>query len=293
MWRWLKMHYKLIILSIAVGAMVIIIFNWYRQRQDLEKILELRQTIDFTGVESAVVTKLNQAWDEAEENSNSAEKWGKLGMNLYIHGYKIQSIPVFKKAASIDNEDFRWIYFCALALDDINSEETNDWYERGRQLNPNFPPLCVKLGNRYLISGELNKATGLFKAAMTSWKNVPHAYVGLAKIAIATNELDTAQVRLQEALDLAPKYRDAHVLLADVYRRKGDKSGAEAEFQMIERLPTKLDLKDPFFNQMVDEGVSSFWCQVRGDNYLNSGNLNMAVIEFKNLIEQLNNIKQP
>ena len=148
-------------------------------------------------------------------------------MNLFIHEYKTQSVPVFKKAASLDPKDFRWAYFCALALEYLNSEETNDWYERGRALNPNFPPLCVNLGNRYLIAGELDKATELFTEAITTYKNVPHAYLGLAKVAIASNELDTAKVYLDKALAMAPKYRNAHVLLADVYRRKGDKASVE------------------------------------------------------------------
>jgi tetratricopeptide (TPR) repeat protein len=114
---------------------------------------------------------------------------------------------------------------------------------------------------------------------------VPHAHVGLAKIAIASNELDSAQVHLEKALTIASSYKEAHVLLADVYRKRGEKDIAETAYRKIERLPKKLDLKDPVFNQMVDEGVSSFWYQVRGDNYLNSGNLNKAVLEFKKVIE--------
>ena len=285
MWFFFKNYYKIILLSIIVAVIIIFVFNWYNQKQEQNNLFGLMETLDYSNVESVVVTKINQLWDDTKENLDSAEHWGKLGMNLYIHGYKPQSVPVYKKAASLDEKDFRWTYFCAIALDDLNSDETNEWFERGRQLNPNYPPLCVKLGNRYLVAGELSKATELFNESKAKWKNVPHAFVGLAKIAIALNELDTAQAHLNKALAMKPTFRDAHVLLADVYRRKGDKTNAETEVNLIEKLPEKLDLKDPFSNQMVEEGVSSFWCQVRGDNLNSSGRLDEAVLELKKVVE--------
>ena len=284
MWRSLIKYYKLIILSVAGCTLVVFVLISYNQSRDLNKLFELLETIDYSSVESAVVEKLNNLSEEAKKNPDSAESWGKLGMNLYIHGYKTESVPVLKMAAALDDKEFRWSYFTAIALDDLNSEETSEWFERSRPLKPHFPPLCIKLGDRYFIEGNLQKSEELFASAISSWKNVPHAYTGMAKIAIAKSELDTARAKLITALTYAPDFREAHILLADVYRRKREKANAEAEFKKIEKLPKKLDLKDPFFNQMVDEGVSSFWCQVRGDTYLNSGRLDMAVLEFKKVI---------
>lgn len=172
-----------------------------------------------------------------------------------------------------------------MALNDLNSEEVIVWFEKSKELKPDYPPLCVTYANRCLISGDLQKARELFNDALISFKNVPHAYVGLAKIAITENNLDTAFSHLNKALEIAPTYRETHVLLADVHRRRGEKTKAESEFKIIEKLPDKLDLKDPIYNQMVDEGVSSFWHQVRGDNYLQAGQLAKAEIEFKKVIE--------
>lgn len=53
----------------------------------------------------------------------------------------------------------------------------------------------------------------------------------------------------------------------------------------MERLPERLDLMDPIYYKMVEEGVSSFWCQVRGNNYINSGQLNKAEEEFKKALQ--------
>ena len=41
---------------------------------------------------------------------------------------------------------------------------------------------------------------------------------------------------------------------------------------------------------MVNEGVSSFRCQVRGENLLSAGKLDQAVLEFKKVVEMKPNI---
>jgi len=280
-----QIKYKLIVQFLIGFSITFLINTCGVYDKESISIFEEIESINYSNIEAPVVDKINGLLEKTKNDPDSAELWGKLGMNLYIHGYKNESVPAFKKAASLDYTDFRWTYFCARALNELNSEETIVWFEKSKELKSDYPPLCVIFGNRRLVSGELLKAKKLFNDALISFKNVPHAYVGLAKISIAQNDLDSAYINLNKALEIAPAFRETHVLLADVYRRKGEISKAESEFKIIEQLPDKLDLKDPFYNQMVDEGVSSFWRQVRGDNYLQSGQLEKAEIEFRKVTE--------
>jgi len=278
-------NYRLIILSLLSCSIFVLLVTCTKQGKEFNTLFETIAAIDFSNVETPVIEKINKLLEETKSHSDSATYWGRLGMNLYIHGFKAESLPVLKNAVALDNTDFRWTYFCAIALNDLNSADAIDWLERSRELKPYYPPLCITLGNRYLTSGDLPKAEELFNEAIFSWKNVPHAYVGLAKIAITKNDLDAADSLLNTALKITPAFREPHILLADVYRRKGEKANAESEINLIDQLPDKLDLKDPVYNEMVDEGVSSFWHQVRGDNYFKAGMLDKAVLEFKKVIE--------
>jgi tetratricopeptide (TPR) repeat protein len=198
-----------------------------------------------------------------------------------IHDFKKESIPCFKKANDLDATDFRWAYFCAVALEGLNSDEAIQWYERSKILYPDYPPLLVKLGNRYLLQGNYANASATFDLVIDSDVKIPHAHLGMAKIAIENGELNHAEDQLAIAIKMAPKYREAHALLAEVYRRQGEKEKAEEQFAIMEGLPERLDLKDPVYYEMVEEGASSFWRQVRGHNFLNSGQLNKAEEEFK------------
>jgi tetratricopeptide (TPR) repeat protein len=251
------------------------------QYRDNLKIFEMIESIDQSGSERQVVEKLDFLLNKTMESPKSDDNWGKLGMNLYIHNYKRESIPCFKKASDLDHSDFRWAYIQAIALDELNQDNAIKWYELSKSIDSYYPPLLIRLGNRHLLEGDLGLASDSYQLIASSKIKIPHAHLGLAKVAIENAELEEAEKQLDVALKMAPKYREAHALLAEVYRRKGDKSKAEKQFELMRTLPEKLELDDPVYNQMVSEGVSSFWCQVRGNNYLNSGELNKAEHEFK------------
>jgi tetratricopeptide (TPR) repeat protein len=243
------------------------------------------EQIDHSGTEIQVNDKITRLVNQTAEDFGSAENWGKLGMTLLIHDFANESIPCFKKASSLNEKEFKWMYYYAFSLDEVNSEKAIGAYEKSRMLNSDYPPLLVKLGDSYLLHGELKQAALAFNHIVSKGIKVPHAHLGLAKIAIENDDLKQAEEQLSLALKMAPEYREAHALLAEVYRRKDEQTKAQQEFDLMKSLPERLDLKDPLYYQMVEEGVSSFWYQVRGNNYLNSGELNKAEDEFKKAIE--------
>jgi Tfp pilus assembly protein PilF len=108
--------------------------------------------------------------------------------------------------------------------------------------------------------------------------------LGLAKIELENGNLDQAKDHIEQALGQAPKFREAHALLGEIYRREGERLNAEETFGKMEGLPERLDLTDPIYYQMVEEGVSSFWCQVRGNNLLKEGKVLAAEKEFRNAL---------
>ena len=285
-----KKYYKYIIAFAVFCVLVILVLFWFIPNRQDAVIFAMIEKIDFSNTEEQVVEKINRLLEETKKESSSADNWGKLGMSLFIHGYKDISIPVFKKAATIDDKDFRWSYFCAIALNDLNSSDAVNWFERSRKLNPDYPPLIVMLGNRYLIDGDLQKAEQAFSQVIESAVRVPHANLGLAKILIKKGDLAAAQIQVQKAIDMAPKYREAHAIFGDIYRRMGEISSAEKEFQIMEQLPERLDLADSIYYQMVDEGVSSFWYQVRAEKYLKLGQLDKAEEEFSKALEAKPNV---
>jgi superkiller protein 3 len=239
------------------------------------------ENLDYSRTEEAIVDKIALVLEETKKQPRSAQAWGRLGMNLYIHGFSEVSVPIFQKAAALDEKDFRWAYFCAIALNKLNDETTMAWFERAQSLEPRYPPLSVRYGNRALIEGDLEKAERAFDLAIFPGVKIPHAHLGLAKVALAKNDLEKAQRHIAITLEMAPQFREAHVLLADVHRRSGEMEEAQKELAVIELLPRRMDLADPIYAQMVEEGEGYFWHQVHADKYMTAGQYEEAEAEFK------------
>ncbi len=237
--------------------------------------------IDYAGSEAPVVEKLTQLRKEVEQNPKSARHWGKLAVNLYVHDFQREAIPCFQQAAVLDPKEFRWPYYCAYALSEAGSGEALAWYERSRALNPNYTPLQVRHGQALLAAGELEKAEAAFQAAINGQPKLPHAYLAAAKIALDKNDLQTARACAEQALALAPQFREAQNFLAEIYRRSHDMAKAEHHIQLAEKLPVKMEMPDPVFAEMIAEGVSSSWRRMRASRHLAAGRYEQAVKELQ------------
>jgi superkiller protein 3 len=265
---------------IIVAGLFYIAF-WYIQAQEHKNIFDRIASQNFKAAEKQVGEKIIRLLDDTKENPESAYTWGKLGMNLYIHDYKEVSIDCFQQAHQLDESDFRWLYFCAVALDEINSNDAIHWYEQSRIIDSDYPPLNVKLGNRYILTGQSELARQVFNSIIDAGLTIPHAHLGLAKIEIENGQLTQAKKHLNNALEQAPEFREAHALMAQIYRQEGKGSKVKQTLDIMKDLPERMDLADPIYYQMVNEGVSSFWCQVRGNNLLKAGKISAAEKEFK------------
>lgn len=158
-------NYLYVILLLIVCTFTYFSIIWYIDYSTNKEILENIRAIAFAGTEKQIVSKVNMLVSQAESEPDKSENWGKLGMTLLIHDYIEPSVPCFEKANSLDPEHFRWPYFCAIALDELNSDDAHIWYEKAKQLDSSYPPLNIKLGNRYLLSGRLKEAKDLLSGS--------------------------------------------------------------------------------------------------------------------------------
>lgn len=279
--KWIFASIALILIVLGIVVILPGLLNYLNDRE----ILDQAEQTDLSHSEAQVAEKITQLIAAAKAEPGQAETWGKLGENLYIHNFKRDAVPCFQKAYALDNQDFRWAYFTAVTLDELNNADALEWYRVSRKLKTDYPPLLIKMGERYLLGGQSDQAAECFAAIINAGIRVPHAHLGLARIAMDKGDLAESEKQLDMALKMAPAYREARALRADVFRRLGQKEKAEKEFGNLAGLEDRLDLTDPVYYEMVEEGISSFWCQVRGNNYLKKGELNKAEEEFKKALE--------
>jgi tetratricopeptide (TPR) repeat protein len=221
----------------------------------------------------------------AGKNPNDAGTWGKLGMTLDVHGLNEQSIVCYQKAANLSPNDFRWTYYCAIALKENGSPETIPWFEKAIKLKPDYVPQQIRYARALFDSGHLKESETQFQQALKLNPQAAEAYVGLAQVAMSQNNIQNAKNLAEAAVKINSQQSEAYSLLAIIYRRLNNPSQAELILARLDQLPKKTSLVDPVYSALVSEGESAFWYRTRGRTYMDSGLYLMALREFKKALE--------
>lgn len=238
--------------------------------------------LNYSNVEKQVVEKVERLRADVQGDPTSAAKWGSLGMNLHIHGFKQQARSCYEEASKLDPKEFRWPYFHAILLEESGSNKAMPWFERALQIQPDYAPLLVRVGESLLNQGRVEEARVKFQKATQDHARCSHAYLDLAQIAFAENRLEESRNLLERALNVNPKHHEARNLLATIYRLQKQPS--------IQRVADsdsneKTALADPVYARLVDEGVSSYWHRVRGRICLENRQYHEAAREFENALK--------
>ncbi len=269
--------------GIALLAVILALF-YFGDRRTSNSVVENRSSapaVRLDGMEPQVAEKIRRLQGEADENPKSAAAWGKLGMTLDVHGLKEESIPCYRKAANLDPKEFRWPYYCSIALEDIGSPEAFNWFQQAETLNPGYVPQQIRHARALFDAGKLDESERHFRLALQRDANSADAYVGLAQIAMSRGSIQSAGDFAETATRLNPSQAEAYSLLAIIYRRLHDPSNATRALARIRELPEKTALIDPIYAALVSEGESSFWYRTRGRTYMDAGLYLLALREFQ------------
>jgi tetratricopeptide (TPR) repeat protein len=93
----------------------------------------------------------------------------------------------------------------------------------------------VQLGNLYLSSGQPATAEVAYRAALRRFPKYVHAYSGMAKVAAARKDYDSAVDYYQKAIDVMPS-PEFLIGLSSVYQKMGKTQEAKAQLQLVSNI---------------------------------------------------------
>lgn len=250
--------------------------------QSPDPLISSLQALDYEMMETPVADKIRSLVHDVSSNGqDDAEKWGKLAINLFLHGQKDLSIPCYQIANNLDPGEFRWPYFCAIAMSEKNDSAAIQWFKKAQQIKPQYAPMLIRYGDALVAANQLSPARKIYSDARAANGNLLHAQVGLGRIYLQLGHLDSARAVLETAVGETSHHREAYGLLADIRRRSGRPEAAATLLKKAQEFPEKTEIPDPVFSQIIDEGVSSFWNKLRGDILLDNRQFARAEQEFR------------
>jgi tetratricopeptide (TPR) repeat protein len=108
------------------------------------------------------------------------------------------------------------------------------------------------LGELLLELNQLDSAKTHLEIALQQKPDDLHALIARARLALAQNEIESAQRMAHKAEDLAPGVRAVHEIQAQLHQRAGDRQAALRALELAAKLPdVPLPYDDPYASQIL------------------------------------------
>lgn len=200
---------------------------------------------------------LEQAHAQAKSTNphTAAQGLEQLGRLFHANAFLSQARSCWMGLLAVQPDDARWPYFIAdLSRLEGNESEMVPWVEHSLQLDPEYGPAWLKLGNLYFAAGDLDRARESYERRLEWLPGDPYAEVSLARIELQQGNSSAAMQRLQQLMSSESTLPTAHYLLERLLRKRGDIEAADRQQWLGTAAGRFREAADP----RVDE--LSQWC---------------------------------
>jgi len=140
------------------------------------------------------------------------------GYIALTEGKNNEAITHFQKALKTDDRDGMIFYnFAAALYNNGQYQKADSLLKAGLQLNPDFEPILMYLGNIARSQNKADEAIGYYKRVIGANRKYFEAYVSLSEL-LGKKDIIKARELLKTCLVMSPRYKPAIVALADTYR---------------------------------------------------------------------------
>jgi tetratricopeptide (TPR) repeat protein len=158
-----------------------------------------------------------------------------LGYRALEEGNIKEAISHFEEAVKIDFKDEMIFYNFARALyTDGQYVKADTILKKGLEINPDFEPILMYLGNIANVRKEPDLAEGYYRKVIDLNLKYFKAYVNLSGL-IAETDIHQARQLLKRCLTIYPGYKPAVVALADTYRQSDPEIADELD-KIVEKI---------------------------------------------------------
>ena len=242
---------------------------------------------DTSQMQPRVAQAIKDARRTLKRNAGSAAAWGKLGAVCDAHLLYAEAETCYRRAQQLAPGEFRWPYLLAIVLDTraAPADEVIRRFEAARAIEPNFPPLFVRLGDARVRQGMLAEARDAYARAVELDADFAMAHRSLGQVTLALGDPQAALGHLRRAAQYAPNDGLVHAAMAQAYTRLGNTGAAANATAQARRLPRDLGLPDPIRFEVEMLGVSSELCEQRAARRMAAGDY-AGVLEDLGIVEE-------
>lgn len=170
---------------------------------------------------------------------------------LHANDFAAAAAQAWQVLHRVDPAEPRWSYYLAhLRRDTGDMGETIMWLQKTVEINPNYRPAWLQLGDMALKSARFELARNYYGKCLRLLPGDPYARIGLARIEQQEGESNAARSALLELVEDHPNFSSAHNLLAQIYRKSGEESSADMHRWQGYRAGRFITAEDPWLDEL-------------------------------------------
>ena len=243
--------------GIAVIILVLVLtagagYWWYRSSAPQPPV------VDTSSREPEVAAAIVEAQAKVRQQPRSGDAWGRLGMILIVHAFEAASDECLAQAERLDPRQPRWPYYRGLLMETHDLQAALPLLRRAAVLAGDSSAPRLHLAELLVNQGHWDEAATEFQHVLRREPDNPRAHLGLGCLLYQQGDLDGALKHLRQTAAAVPNLRAPHALLAEIHKRRNEKSDEERELALLEE-SQDLDWPDPYAEELsaVEVGVAA------------------------------------
>jgi len=206
---------------------------------------------------------------------NRVESLAELSSLYHANGYLNRAWQSYRILIELDKGNPLWPYRLATIVSSFGHlEDAVALYRKAIELDPEYIPSHIHLGDTLVKLNRYLEAKNAYQSVYDEDPANPFALFGLARVALAQEDIKTAQRLLESAR--RSNNRIGGDLLADIYERQGETSKARALLHEV-NWSSHIDIPDPWVDDIVSDCYDSFEVSMAGGKAGRAGNLDRAI----------------
>jgi superkiller protein 3 len=175
-------------------------------------------------------------------NPGDAKTYGNLGYALLNQGKSAEAAEALRTAVELDPESAVYHSDLAVCLARLNREaEAIQEFRRAIELDPKSASAHYKLANTLVSMGRLPEAVAEYREVIKIVPAQHYVHFNLGTVLHRLGKLEEAINEFHEEIRHNPKFADAYVRLARLYREKGENDLSRDVVERAAGLGIKID----------------------------------------------------
>ncbi|HXV65569.1 MAG TPA: tetratricopeptide repeat protein [Vicinamibacteria bacterium] len=238
---------------------------------------------DTSGMEAQVAAKIASRRRHLQQEIDSAERWGELGMVFHAHELYAEAATSYSEARRLAPDEYRWPYLEAQSLkEQREAERALESVEAALAREPSYAPLFALKAALLEQLGKSEEALTAYRSALEVDADCALAHFGVGRLTLGTEE---GLEHLERAATLEPEAGAIQALLARAYLQAGNREAATRAAALARTLHPEVPLDDPVMAAVLEEAVSVSGLQSRAVEAEARGEPHRAEMLLRKMIE--------